>query len=537
MTPSSPKKSIWNKHFPTVLGMGVLVVALVAGLILLGGNTNVFSPRATPQTTPKNIQLSNISDTSFSVSFTTDEMTPGFVKYGTSATDLKQQTSDDRDQLTGSIGSFTTHHITLRGLQPNTPYFYVIGTGSNSTFDNSGTAYSTATFARAGTPGAAQTAYGTILGAAGSPAVGAIVSATAPGVGTLSTIVKESGSWAIPLSNARTTEGKYADLALLSSMTLSVQAPDASPATTQIISLADSQPVPTITLGTGGTASATNGGTSAAEGSAGLGNGANIPADGFDPITLPTELDNESSPAGITSLPDQSLPTIPAGGLGAIADTTITGTPTGTASAQLGEVILSGVIDLAELEVASKSGSTAIPQITSSQPIIRGKAAALTRVTITVHSDTAIEQQLVTDANGNFTLDISLLQQTLEPGEHTATYSYTDPKTGQLVTKTQTFIVTGSAGQLAQAAATPVPFGSGNPYPIATPVSSASATTSAVATRSGTITYPATGSGIPVSGSTGTTMALIGGGLFFLSAGMWSYYLAQKATESIELDQ
>jgi len=516
MTPSSPKKSIWNKHFPTVLGMGVLVVALVAGLILLGGNTNVFSPRATPQTTPKNIQLSNISDTSFSVSFTTDEMTPGFLKYGTSATDLKQQTSDDRDQLTGSIGSFTTHHITLRGLQPNTPYFYVIGTGSNSTFDNSGTAYSTATFARAGTPGAAQTAYGTILGAAGSPAVGAIVSATAPGVGTLSTIVKESGSWAIPLSNARTTEGKYADLALLSSMTLSVQAPDASPATTQIISLADSQPVPTITLGTGGTASATNGGTSAAEGSAGLGNGANIPADGFDPTTLPA---------------------IPAGGLGAIADTTITGTPTGTASAQLGEVILSGVIDLAELEVASKSGSTAIPQITSDQPIIRGKAAALTTVTITVHSDTAIEQQLVTDANGNFTLDISLLQQTLEPGEHTATYSYTDPKTGQLVTKTQTFIVTGSAGQLAQAAATPVPFGSGNPYPIATPVSSASATTSAVATRSGTITYPATGSGIPVSGSTGTTMALIGGGLFFLSAGMWSYYLAQKATESIELDQ
>src|SRR5690606_12599373 len=102
---------------------------------------NVFSPRATPQTMPKNIQVTNLSDTGFSISFVTDEAVAGFIKYGTSPSDLSQQAGDDRDQLTGTVGTFMTHHITLRGLQPNTQYYYELGTGTSATFDNNGAPY------------------------------------------------------------------------------------------------------------------------------------------------------------------------------------------------------------------------------------------------------------------------------------------------------------------------------------------------------------------------------------------------------------
>jgi CHASE3 domain sensor protein len=39
---------------------------------------------------------------------------------------------------------------------------------------------------------------------------------------------------------------------------------------------------------------------------------------------------------------------------------------------------------------------------------------------------------------------------------------------------------------------------------------------------------PATNSAVPVSGSVGTTFALLLGGFFFITAGMWSYWLSRE---------
>src|SRR5258708_6437487 len=110
----------WNqKRIPTLLGLGVLIVGLIAGIVFLGQGFGAFSPRATAQTTPKNIQISNITDNGFTVSFLTDDSTVSFVKYGTTATALNLQVSDDRDQISGTVSTYTTHYISLRELQPN----------------------------------------------------------------------------------------------------------------------------------------------------------------------------------------------------------------------------------------------------------------------------------------------------------------------------------------------------------------------------------------------------------------------------------
>jgi hypothetical protein len=160
-------------------------------------------------------------------------------------------------------------------------------------------------------------------------------------------------------------------------------------------------------------------------------------------------------------------------------------------------------------------------------------------VSIQVNSETQITTSVTADANGMFELDLSELGKELEPGEHTVTYSYVDPNTGQSVEKTVVFFVAQSATAIvsqAQASTivptptpTPTPFGSGNPYP-----ATASATptpTPTPATDSGTSTrsaMPSTQSGVPVSGSVGTTIALVFGGLFFIISGVWSFWISSQ---------
>ena len=222
---TSPKKKLGQKQIPTILGMLVLMVSLVAGVLLFSDGTGVFAPRATPETTPKNIRVSNLSDKSFSISFFTDEETVAYVKYGESPDDLKKQASDDRDQLSGMVKPYRLHHITVRGIDANKKYYYVLGTGSKSTFDNNGEPYSiqTALKPSSSSPNI-QTLYGTVSNSAGGAAEGAVVFLYLDGAGTLSSLVKSSGSWAISLANAFNAEGTgFPDLTDDSSINLKIQ--------------------------------------------------------------------------------------------------------------------------------------------------------------------------------------------------------------------------------------------------------------------------------------------------------------------------
>lgn len=508
--PANPlQKSFFQRRIPTIAGLIVLVVALMGGIVLVGSDTaQVFSPRATPQTTPKEIKVTNVTDDSFTVSFVTDDATAGFIKYGTEDGKLNSQISDDRDQLSGTIGEYKLHHVTVRGLTANTSYYYVLGTGSRSTFDNNGSAFTLKTAQKAGVPSAAKTIYGSIVTAAGGPADGAVVYISAPGMGEMSALVKSSGSFAAPLSNARTSDGAaYANLTEDTTLNLVAKGSDGSVSNISV-PLSQAQPVATITLGQ------------------------NAVAESTEPATI-AEIQVSPSPAASasTTLNENSTATNSStsttGALGGLIDTT---TPAASDST---------VLDLSKVSEADK------PVLTTSQPTIRGVAAPNVVVNITVNSETQITQQLTTNANGEFELDIEALKKELEPGEHTVTYSYTDA-TGNLVEKTVNFTVEArtstTSNLLAQASTSPSPspYGSGNPFPIggatqsaSTSTSSATATDSAKggATRSA---MPSTSSGIPVSGSTSTTWALVIGGLFFIIAGGWSAWLAREVEQALD---
>lgn len=518
------QKSIFKRQIPTILGLSVLVVALVAGLLFFSQGTGVFAPRATPQTTPKNIKLSNVTDNSFTVSFLTDESTPGFIKYGTEADKLSSQSSDDRDQLSGSVGSFTLHHVTVRGLQPNTTYHYTLGTGSQAQFDNQGAPFTVKTSQRAGTPSAAKTIYGNVLNESGGPAEGSIVYVMIDGVGEMSSLVRGSGSWAIPLSNARAADGSgYAEITDDAALTITVQGPKATQ-TAQITStVAAAQPVEAIAFGDNETrvaAPVTEDFTDYPGEDEEISNDldaelASVDELGSDDLSGGDELETTGT-GGTEASPSPSVSPSPTLAASASAQPSASPSPSPTTGT---------IVDLQK---------TTTQTVTTSQPTIKGKAVPNVVVNITVNSETQIIQQLTTNASGEFVLDISQLEKELEPGEHSVQYSYVDPTTGQTVTKTQKFMVSGTANQLAAATGTggptstnsAVPYGSGNPVPLGGATQSATATKSA--TVSARTSQPSTSSGIPVSGSVGTTLALIIGGLFFTITGVWSFWVSQQ---------
>ena len=517
------KTKLLSKRIPTFIGLFVLVGALIAGTLLIGEGGGVFAPRATPQTTPKNIEVTNVTDTGFTISFLTDESTSGLVKYGTEPNSLKSVAGEDRNQLQGKVGSYQTHYMTVSGLQPNTTYYYTLGTASG-TFDNDGQPYSLKTTARNGAPAAARTIYGSVSNEAGNPAEGAIVYITLKNAGKMSSQVKSSGSWAVPLSNARTLDGSaYAQITDADIVLITVQGLTPGQIINQETTVGAAQPVPTIALTNNG------GGNHIAMNDSEASKSAEKVASDEAQI-LPPEFAPSSTESAEPNLDlelDEQVDLLDS--LSEITDQSATKAAASTESATTETVTVLNLDD-------------PTPQVmNTAQPKIVGKAAPNVKINISVHSDTQIEQTITADVDGSFELDIAELSKDLEPGEHTVTYSYIDPATGQEIEKTVTFMVAPKTATTGQQVAmgtsptpTPSPFGTGNPFPptMAPATQSASpSATPAPATDSGRVVLPATNEAIPVSGSVGSTLALVFGGLFFITSGAWSLWISNQLSK------
>ena len=385
--------NLLSKRIPTILGILFLVAGLGVGVFIVGQGTGGFSPKASPESTPKNLKTSNISDSSFTVSFVTDSATPGYVKYGTDEKQLKSQTSDDRDQLTGAVGQFTTHHITLRSLSPSTAYYFAIGTASREIYTNDGKPYSVTTAPKLGSAPEALTIYGSVVTKASTPASDSIVYISVDGASPLSTLVKSSGSWAVPLSTARTTTlNSYAQINDQTQLSILVQGKDASSNATAKVLVAKAQPVPTITLGQS--------------------------LDFLSDSASPAQPANETVSSSATPSPSPS-----------------TETTSKFSALQLDPASESSSGAVASLGITFSNPAREGDEINTVRPALKGKAPAKTKLTIVVHSSQTYQGSVTTDANGNWSFTPS---GNLDPGDHDVTVSYTDSN-GKLVTETRTF--------------------------------------------------------------------------------------------------
>jgi len=240
------KNNVFSKRIPTVLGLLILIGGLVAGIILVGQQQNL-GIKAGGTSTPKNVKITNRSSNGFAVSWTSDSPVTGYLKYKEDPTNLNLPAGDLRDQISGTVETYTTHYVEVTGLSADKTYYFEIGSGQQ-TYNDGGKPYQIRTAPAAAAP-AEDVISGKIVTATGSPSSGAIVYAEITGAETLSTLTKTDGTWRIALSNARNKNGDYVAYdKQKETVTIFVQAGTAGTATA-ITSTANANQVPEITLG------------------------------------------------------------------------------------------------------------------------------------------------------------------------------------------------------------------------------------------------------------------------------------------------
>jgi hypothetical protein len=193
--------NIFNiKKIPTIIGLIVLVIGLSTGIILINGR-QIFGLNANEETSPKNIRVSNINESSFGVSWTTSVDTKGFVKWGEKERTLNQTALDKLDPNTKT----KNHYITINNLNISKNYYFIINSeGVN--YNNNNLPWQTQTGSKLSLPNSSNIIYGSVLTSSGQPEKKAIIYVSAGGGSLLSTITEEDGSWVIPLSSIRTKE-------------------------------------------------------------------------------------------------------------------------------------------------------------------------------------------------------------------------------------------------------------------------------------------------------------------------------------------
>lgn len=235
---------------PTLIGIFVIVAGIVTGLWAFREPILKGVVRATVEETPENLKVTNITDNSLTVSWTTQKATSGYVQYGeTGSGNPSLVVSDDRDQEKGAIGNYFTHYVTVKGLKESTKYQFRLGSGKTK-YDQQGQPYEVSTGTILRNPPAADVAYGQVLTGSGESAEGAIVYVSLPGIVTQSALVKQSGSWVIPLSTARSLDLTNFAAYDLQNTELEIRAEGGSSGVATVITTtASDSPVPQITLG------------------------------------------------------------------------------------------------------------------------------------------------------------------------------------------------------------------------------------------------------------------------------------------------
>lgn len=224
------RKTIWDARMPTILGLLLIISGLFVTQKLVQNGTIVIG-HASVATTPKEIRFSNVSSTSFAISFKTDGATIGSINMGTT----KEEgtiIADDRDK-NGSTSAHKLHYFTIRNLQPKTTYYLTLLSGSD-TYLNKNVPFEITTIPTDSNTTEGDPISGKIITQDGTAPTEAIVDLRISNSNFLSTLVKSDGSYSIPTMNSTFLELLIMSDSQFSTVTLGASA---------------SGTIPTITMG------------------------------------------------------------------------------------------------------------------------------------------------------------------------------------------------------------------------------------------------------------------------------------------------
>ena len=131
------KPSLWNIKIPTYIGFLLLFLVLGITIILLRNNS-LTSIKAIPSSAPAIVRITNITDSTFTVSYTTSASTSGSLSYGETQ-EVGTTTKDDKDENSTAI-PHQAHYFTVKNVKSNTTYYFKLLSG-NTAYDNNGEPY------------------------------------------------------------------------------------------------------------------------------------------------------------------------------------------------------------------------------------------------------------------------------------------------------------------------------------------------------------------------------------------------------------
>lgn len=189
-----------------------LTLALILSVFLL---SLVFLGLIEPAATPQNIFFTNLTDHQATITWTTAKPTRSLIiaskdgKFPLLPLAIFGQamSKDDGEKLLSKQGFYTTHHVTVEKLDPNTTYYFRIYQGLKNIYQGKFTTGPTLTTLTAPNP-----IYGRVLTSDKKPAAGALVyfqekQESSPSA-LLSTLTNQQGRWSLDLGNLRSANLK-----------------------------------------------------------------------------------------------------------------------------------------------------------------------------------------------------------------------------------------------------------------------------------------------------------------------------------------
>lgn len=125
---SPSKKRLYT--IVTVVVLALIPVSVIGFLLY-----EDYRSQASPEERPVDVRMSDVTETSAVISWITpDKAVEGWLLYSdqSGVSDGSPLAQDDRDVRSGTIEQRTTHYVTLSNLQPDTTYYFVIGSGART---------------------------------------------------------------------------------------------------------------------------------------------------------------------------------------------------------------------------------------------------------------------------------------------------------------------------------------------------------------------------------------------------------------------
>jgi len=186
-----------TKKMPTLFGITILLIGVAAGVLLIK-NKQIFRLGATEDIEPKDIRISNVSDSTFTVSWTTGKKTTGLIKWGDTTTFL------NKNAKVNEKSPIYTHSIKVDNLSENKTYYFLINSDGIN-YDNNSIPFEVRTGPKLPNPAPAIVISGIIITETKIGVSDALVYVTVGGSNLLSTTTL-NGNWSLSLSLARTKD-------------------------------------------------------------------------------------------------------------------------------------------------------------------------------------------------------------------------------------------------------------------------------------------------------------------------------------------